>query len=83
MTIEITVFLHGEIVMQLAHEDSYLLRAALITLPEWRDHAFIFVHTRRMATLFGPERGWYRGDWTPFPEDQVPKELRVLLLLYS
>lgn len=43
--------------------------------------AFVCVHTQWLPTSV--PIGWYRADKTPYPEEQVPKELLVLKLLLT
>lgn len=79
---DILVFYAGQLWGEYQHDDVPALNEALVTNRELFIGSYIFVQ-KRNTKIFGPDRGWYRGDWTPFPEEQVPKELRALLLLYS
>lgn len=79
---DILVFYAGQLWGEYQHEDVPVLNEALVTNEELFNGSYIFV-LEDNTKILGPYHGWYRGNWAPFPEEQVPKELRALLLLYS
>ena len=47
------------------------------------DGAFVYMNGFRLHPAWGPTSGWYRMDWTSVLIEDVPKELRLLLLLLT
>ena len=45
--------------------------------------ALVYMNEFRTHPAQGPTSGWYRMGWTPVPIEDVPKELRLLLLLLT
>ena len=45
--------------------------------------AYVRVHTQWLPTSIWEPVGWYRADKTPYPDEEVPKELRTTVLLMS
>ena len=76
---DILVFYKGELYEELSNED---LRLRHITWPkDVFETCHFFIQKQGRYKVFGPERGWYRGDGTPVLEVDVPKELRLLCLI--
>ena len=45
--------------------------------------SFVLIHSQWQPKAIFEEVGWYRADKTPYPEKDVPAELKLLALLLT
>ena len=81
MKLPVVVFCDGVLVGEYSFADFKL--ESLTWDKHLYNNAWIYYRLRDDHPYFGPGRGWFRGDMTPYPENQVPKNLRATLLLLS